>query len=570
LKSKGQSTLDKREASFIEVQSNFRDIGVNVVRLNDSKSERYLGLELTGINRVWQLDVDCDDKSVASLPRVVLRNRDALRAHVSYEGVVCVSDAQGLSLDPERRSEIVAYTVRAAFQLLEKWDSNVTGNLTEFFNELESYWLSLPNTVNARAAISVDEQDRLIDSYCRTGSAQQYFFSERDEEPPRYFDVKGLSMQRAAYFHLPDVINPPAYPSKLGTIYLKELQKKLSTAQLEIWQKLVRPFTGRNPPRKVAMILSFPREAGGLSLVGISFCTKDGRVDDKAAVLPLVVKRSDFSYVRERGGASLDLANKHVVVIGCGAVGSVLADTSAAVGVGKLTLVDNDVYSDENIFRHILEPVYVGLPKVLGLEFYLQSRYPGVTVKGHNIRGQDWLNQMDLNDIDAIVFAIGLPTLERSFQKVLRKKNKNIPLIFTWLEPLDLGGHSVCVWTMEEGCLDCLYRDDEGFPSLCSRVSFLEPNQIVSKNLTGCASVFVPYSALQSRRTALIATEQVLSALSNQNRKPAYRFWAGPGEIARTQGLRTTYWWQKAKTLSESDATTRLFERPCGYCRVSK
>ncbi len=166
-----------------------------------------------------------------------------------------------------------------------------------------------------------------------------------------------------------------------------------------------------------------------------------------------------------------------------------------------------------------------------------------------------------------------MPSIERSFSRVLKDKRFDLPIVFTWLEALDLGGHSVLMWTKGEGCLDCAYRDDEGLPSLASRTSFLEPNQPVTRNLTGCAGAFVPFGPIQARRTGLLATEHILSAMTavtagNQDRDPSYRFWVGEGRAAAQHGLRTTPWFQAARATLPEDATRQVFGRACRHCRA--
>nr|WP_245176259.1 MULTISPECIES: ThiF family adenylyltransferase [unclassified Cupriavidus] len=260
--------------------------------------------------------------------------------------------------------------------------------------------------------------------------------------------------------------------------------------------------------------------------------------------------------------------DKHLVVLGCGAVGSVVADALAAAGIGRLTLVDSDNFSEDNVFRHILDPVWIDLPKVRGLRAQFERRYPGVKVTAVAQTAQEWLKNATLADFHGIVIAFGAPTLERSFSRYFRGKAKRLPVVFTWLEALDLGGHSVLTWSDGEGCLDCLYRDDEGQPVLHPRTSFLEPDQHVSRNLTGCASTFVPYGALQARKSGLLAAEHILSALTSKV-SPAYRFWVGDGVAAAEAGLRTTNWWLTAKHTSQTEASFRAFGRPCKRCRGS-
>lgn len=540
--------------------------GLSVVRLADL-ADGWLGVEIEG-QQPWELDVNCEGDALTRLPSIALRTPARLIAHVSYHGTVCVSDNQGISLDPDRRSEIVAFTVLAAFDLLEKWNADAAANADEFYNELEGYWLGLPGSIRARATVEVDGKDRLLKAYLKTkNGTPKWYFAEREGKSLLAFDTKGLASHRTLYVHLPRPIAPPVYPNKLGPEFIESVRDQMTAEQQALWDQLVGP--SKNGPKNLALLVSVPRAAGGVSLVGATFGAKAGKIDLTAPVTPLTVRRHTPSYMRERGGASLELYGKHLVVLGCGAVGSVVADSLASTGVGRLTLVDGDNYSEDNVFRHIIDPSFIDLPKVMGLGFELKRRYPGIQVTEVADWAQEWLKTADFSKIDGVVFAFGLPTLERSFCRAIRARaNRSLPMLFTWLEPLDLGGHSVACWTEEPGCLDCLYRDDEGQNSLQARTAFLEPDQAVSKNLTGCSSVFVPYGALQSRRTGLMAAEHLLAALNSSG--PSYRYWVGEGRVAAEQGLLTTPWRDTAKSLNFEEATQRVFGRPCKHCRGTK
>lgn len=548
--------------------SHDRDLQVKVLEVTP---EKYVRVVVEGASQSWDLTIECLSESLTQLPRVRLQPTGRLHPHVGYYGTVCVSDNQGLSLDPDRRADIVAHTFLEAFDLLEKWDADKAGSAAEFFNEVEGYWTWLPDSIGTSGAFEADKNDRLVTSYLKfKGKKPQWFFTERDVPPPRDFDVKGAAAQNALHIHLQELAPPPVNPERLTAAYVAAIRDKMSAAQLALWARLVRPSSNKNHPKQAVLLVSVPRAAGGISVVGVEFRTRNGDVDLDAPVKPLTMRRLTSAYMRERGGASAAMFSKHVVIIGCGAIGAVIADALAATGVGRLTLVDYDDYSEDNVFRHILDPVWIEVPKVLGLQSKLERQYPGLKVTPCTISGQEWLHGADLGDVDAVVFALGLPTLEQAFSRALRKKKKQLPMLFTWLEPLDLGGHSVLTWTQGEGCLDCLYRDDEGVPSLQSRIAFLAPNQPVSKTITGCGSVFVPYGALQSRRTALMAAEHILSALSGMT-APSYRYWAGDGKAAAEQNLQTTPWRDMARTTVPSDAQSkRAFGRPCQHCREAK
>ena len=67
----------------------------------------------------------------------------------------------------------------------------------------------------------------------------------------------------------------------------------------------------------------------------------------------------------ELGGAGqVALAQSHVVLIGCGGIGSPALQYLAAAGIGQLTLVDDDVVDASNLQRQtIFTPADIGLPK---------------------------------------------------------------------------------------------------------------------------------------------------------------------------------------------------------------
>lgn len=538
---------------------------------SEATGEHSLKVVIQGSSQRWDMVIDCQSDSLTQLPHVRLKPTGRLHPHVGYYGTICVSDHQGLSLDPDRRPEIVAYTLLAAFDLLEKWDTDEVGSKAEFFNELEGYWNGLPSSIRALSAFDADGRDRLVTTYLKfKDKAPQRFFTERDAPPPKIFDVKGAAAQYALYIHLDKLAPPPVFPEKLNAEYVISIRDSMSTSQLELWKRLVRPSLNKNHPKQAVLLLSTPRQDGGVSVIGLEFRTRNGDIDLQAAVTPITTRRLTPTYMRERGGASATMYSKHVVVIGCGAIGAVVADTLAATGVGRLTLVDSDDFSEDNVFRHILDPIWIDSSKVFALKYQLERHYPGIKIIARATSGQDWLRNANLGDVDAVVLALGLPTLERSFARALRKSQEQLPMLFTWLEPLDLGGHSVLTWTQGEGCLDCLYRDDEGNSTLQSRIAFLSPNQSVSKTITGCGGNFVPYGALQSRRTALMATEQILLALSGKT-GPSYHYWAGEGNAATKHNLKTTPWWSEARSKVPSDEQSkRAFGRPCKKCRTAK
>ena len=541
--------------------------GVKVARA-EAMCANWLGLVLQGTHRSWRLELALHASSL-NLPTLRVIDHGGLLAHVGYDGTVCVTDRQGLSLDVARPEDVAAHTVLAGFRLLEESAESASSGHQEFLKELEGYWSGmLPNMRSGRAALEADGRSRFILGYAshKSAEASNWFFLEDGAAPPRGYRLKGLKRSRALYVHLDACPLPPTHHRELDAEFVLAVVECMSAEQRELWKGLLGP--SKNSPKRLALLVSTPRPGGGNSLIGLTFGADHGEVAGRQRVVPLTVRRHTVSYMRERGGASGALAGKHVAILGCGAIGAAVADALAAAGVGKLTLVDHDAYSEDNVFRHVLDPIFIDCPKPTALKLQLERRYPGLEVVDVHKTAEDWLEAVDVASLGlhGVLVAIGLPTVDRHVALCLRRTGAHLPVVLTWLEALDLGGHSVLTWTDQKRCLDCLYRDDEGHQSQHPRTAFLEADQAVSRNLTGCTSIFVPYGALQARKTALTAAEHLLEAMLEEQ-STSYRAWVGKGVVAQAEGLRTTNWWATVGELSEGEATERLFGLPCKYCR---
>ena len=109
-----------------------------------------------------------------------------------------------------------------------------------------------------------------------------------------------------------------------------------------------------------------------------------------------------FAPIGEAGQARL--ANSNIVIIGCGALGAMQAETLARAGVGNLTLVDRDFVEESNLQRQILHwTSSVGIPKVDSARRTLFEINPDVKVRTYAVH-LDASNILDImQDYDVIV-----------------------------------------------------------------------------------------------------------------------------------------------------------------------
>ncbi|MFC2020617.1 ThiF family adenylyltransferase [Chloroflexota bacterium] len=90
-----------------------------------------------------------------------------------------------------------------------------------------------------------------------------------------------------------------------------------------------------------------------------------------------------FSEIGEKGQEKL--GNSSVVIIGCGALGNIIATSLVRAGVGKVRMVDRDFIEYNNLHRQVLfdeEDIEARLPKAIAAERHLKKVNSSVEVEG--------------------------------------------------------------------------------------------------------------------------------------------------------------------------------------------
>lgn len=224
------------------------------------------------------------------------------------------------------------------------------------------------------------------------------------------------------------------------------------------------------------------------------------------------VERADRPYCVPRGGAMLALAPKKVVVAGCGAVGSDVAALLASSGVGTLRLIDHEVLTTANLYRHYLGAESLGREKASAMRDALRTKFPDLAVSARAKTIERVLDEHDgdLADADLVVLALGDETLERWLDDYFKAR---LPRLHVWLEPLGLGGHVLaCGAPGRPGCLHCLYRRN-GEHGLLNMAGLAAPGQTFRRASGGCAGTFTPFGITDAVRAAAEAAHEAVRLL---------------------------------------------------------
>jgi len=265
-----------------------------------------------------------------------------------------------------------------------------------------------------------------------------------------------------------------------------------------------------------------------------------------------------------RGGGSLALTSKSVLLVGCGSVGSELAMQLISAGVGHLTISDPETLSEENLYRHALSVKDIGQLKTVALAGELALKHPWIEVKPLNNQLEQLRDPAVLQTFDLLVIAIGSSTVERVFAEYCRQERISVPVMNCWLEGYGIGGHAILTVPETKGCWHCAYVDPKTLTrGLVSNLNFLAPDQVVMRNHGGCGTQFLPYSGIAVGYSASIAADLAVRFLEGQVTNSSKVSWKGSDEEAKRASLAVT---RRYRHFADSLRILPLHDDNCDLC----
>ena len=218
------------------------------------------------------------------------------------------------------------------------------------------------------------------------------------------------------------------------------------------------------------------------------------------------------------------------------------------------------------MFRHVLGRSAVGQAKVKALARELDLKLPYLEIAPVVMRADSAMEdgRLDLSSMDLVLVTIGETTTSRWLNARLHASRT--PVVFTWLEPLGIGGHALATNIGDgPGCYECLFRTESGEENLDNGADFAAPGQRFARDLTGCAAQFTPYGSLDAHRTAEMAVRLAISALVDGTTDHVLKSWKGDAREFARQGFRLTERYGADERLL-LQGTTTYARKTCPTC----
>lgn len=500
------------------------------------------------------LHVGLRDSFPYTLPIIFLEDSNifGIIPHLEEDGYVCYLSSEGLLLDSEKPVNIIIECLQKAFKIL---DDGVNGrNQDDLYNEFEAYWRRLGNTKIAASLVIPNLECSFQPIYVWSVKEDKMLvMSETKEKARRYIRLafdSNFEFEGKVDYHGYFIMLRPGTRlclSKLMPLTPRSIRKliheNLSGSIRRRFLKAIKRKTVQQG-NKEYLLIGLPQPDGNISLVGIEFSEFRANASTKTVlrhplersnydveVTPLIIDRHYPEHLVMRTGGEQSLRNKKVILLGGGAIGSRVVGELIRAGIMEIKIIDNDMFMADNLLRHELGVFYLHYNKAEALSRHYQFKYPFAKIDYLKADVLDVLfNYPDMLDkYDLVISALGNPTIEMLINQKLHELAHSPPIIFTWVEPLGIGGHALATLNNEKtGCYACLHTNPAGpTTEYINRASFAAPRQTFSKTVSGCGTQFTPYGSLDAIHTAIIATRLAINILTGEENGNPLMSWKG-------------------------------------------
>lgn len=473
--------------------------------------------------------------------------------HIEEDGRVCL----GICTKPGDHEN----PVRAVCDAIDRFRNEllepaVIGNWcdSQFHKERASYWAQFCSMQSKRGGRRPVAGSTLVDikhlSTCAEGKMVAYVFNNEGIKEPRLqiASFGDSSPQHLATRHgwahgtevhgqalfvpLPEgeLWTPKTWPrefSELEALVVRATDSKmcltdwvvkvdgfhvLRSKEHERSKRNVRRFS--KPPllhRPVVVFIGV-----GSTIFGYQLFSPQTASSKTLLIEPVDVERVDADWALARDQQLTTLHRRRairVLLLGIGSLGSPLAAAIARAGVGRLDVVDKEVFKTENVSRHFLGMRARKRWKADELAAQLTADVPGITITGYHDDVVTWCRKhCRPGQYDLIVECTAESTV-RSFMASRRfELFGETPIIHAWLEPLCSAGHVLLTQA------DLPWPPEDPADSLVNASDLSADDTRIS--LPGCADGFHPYGVADVTLVAAFAAERILSVV-DEPRQPS-------------------------------------------------
>ena len=458
--------------------------------------------------------------------------------HFNKEGEMCLGGDDNIQ-NPNKYIELFDNTRKGARKLIRECKSGEREK--DFQDELPAYWTYYMRDNDAEPSfhylVNIPEED----------VAHLYFYRENCKKDNvdfsrnywdlgishlrRYLNNKRISpkgnipFQEALFVRIQHIPIPKEY-DKLCSCVLDTIVAKGG--------KALEKLKSCSKKSNVNIICCFENDKG-LMMIGINL-TVAGSINFKNFKTHnfgkykgcyrlnkrklFSVERRDHNWIngRDNNPEAKISHTKKVLIVGCGSVGSFVAQNLTMAGIGRIDLVDNDKLSSANLSRHVLGEEFIGCNKAEALAARLSRSYPHINIIPSNQACDEFLRDANLSTYDLIVCTTGYYNSGFLINNALMELDKPIKALYGFTETNACVGHAISI-VDKSSCYLCSHTED------FYNELVIDPESIVQRKEPGCGGYFNPYGGIDINYINLMISDLAIKMLLDKVTNNSHYIW---------------------------------------------
>lgn len=228
-----------------------------------------------------------------------------------------------------------------------------------------------------------------------------------------------------------------------------------------------------------------------------------------------------------------------VGIAGLGSVGSNLCQFLVGHNNMSFALMDPDVFTVDNIGRHLLGFQYMGMNKARAIAEHLMSIRPDYQIHTYeeDIEYVVLNKEKKLNSLNALFICTGNYMSEKFVVDQLFNGTLNVPVFILWLEPFAIAGHLLFYSPYDLDGMSGLF-DEDGFyaNNIIAKEEYVNDSERFVKRVAGCNGSYALYSGNDVLLFLSAIYPYIVSLISNPCKSTCLR-WLGNAQIIKEQNI---------------------------------
>ncbi len=388
----------------------------------------------------------------------------------------------------------------------------------EFHRERQDYWLRHAAAATAHPDYKTDEllldleDDQLAPQAASTitfGSGRRALATTGSGGPEDVVKARGWTLGTIVRgstlaLRLPSDLpwTPKTWPTSFSQLAALAAQIAGKRDILPSW------YMPSKWKRKAPVFVAIVQEK---AVFGWRLIPRSGNGKGDPILVPVKVRRIDRSWCLSRDHKMDQLAllsGKHIVVFGCGSLGSPVVELLARAGIGQIDVIDPQLMEPENVSRHMLGASSIGYKKCEALCTRVGRAVPGAKLKPFFMKAQQWFAMQDSSSVpDLVLDCSGEYSVRVSTSCLRHDVLRDQRVMMAWMEPFCAAAHVVTV------------TGDEVWPSSdpADAINTAAWSDEYEVKLPGCGHGFHPYGMADVWRVAGLVAERAIELLLGKN-----------------------------------------------------